>query len=419
MERERRQSTRIKPTQLVYVELGADNGGMVRDISETGIGFCAVRAVAELEEITFVFRPERELRLEGNAELAWMDVAGKVGGLRFRKVSDEFRKQLLSWLRRNSGPVESVTQHVPDAVTPMERMEQHPHESLRELSEPAKEGPYRSPRVNAMRIAAAALASKKEPAPRRPWNTPVLSYAGSEIISQEVMPELPIPAIAEQAREGAWRGNAKVLGVAGAIIVVMLLMILFLFRQQAGNGLIWLGKKIAGESRALPAQQSNEKVQTPSPMADTSTVDTPKQQENGGMKETVLAPLSTTAPGDIGAPTPTSEPATTGKIPSGTQATVKKRNREAGSHPEAIQPKAVTEDKAEVVRLLWAEVARGEISAEVALADMYVRGDGVPKNCAQAHVLLSAAAKKGNVIAVRKLIDLDSEGGGCSNSIPQ
>jgi PilZ domain-containing protein len=421
MERERRQSTRIRPTQLVYVELGADNGGMVRDISETGIGFCAVRAVAELEEITFVFRLEGERRLEGNAELAWMDVAGKVGGLRFLKVSDEFRGQLYSWLRRNSVPAGSVTHHVPTAATPMERIEQPAREPVRQLLKPVTEGQSKALRVDAMRIAtdAAAPAKKKEPSPRRPLNAPVLSYAGSEIISPEVKPRLSKPAVVEQARESARHGIANVLHAAVAMLVVMLLMILFLSRQEAGDGLIWLGKKIAGEPRVLPIQQSDEQVQTPSPIPDTSTVGTPKEQENGGMKETVLAPLSTTVPGHIAAPARTSPPVATGEFPSSALAAAKNGNSEAGSHPEAIQPKVVTEDKAEVVQLLWADVARGEISAEVALADMYVRGDGVPKNCAQARVLLSAAAKKGNVIAVRKLIDLDSEGGGCGNSSPQ
>lgn len=421
MEQERRQSTRIKPTHLVYIELGADNGGMVRDISETGLGFCAVRAVAEVEEIRFVFRPDGERRLEGNAELAWMDVAEKVGGLRFLKVSDEFRGQLHSWLRRNSAAVGSVTQHVPTAATPTERVEQPAGEPLRQLLKPAKERQSKALWVDAMRITtdAAAPTKKKEPPPRRPRNAPVLSYAGSEIISPEVKPRLPKPAIVEQAREAARHGNANVLRAAGAMLVVMLLMILFLFRQEAGDGLIWLGKKIAGEPGALPIQQSDEQVQTPSPIADTSKVDTHKEQESGVVKKSVLAPLSTTVPGDIVAPAQTSQPSATGEFLSGTQGAVKNGNSEAGSHPEAIRPKVVTEDKAETVRLLWAEVARGEISAEVALADMYVHGEGVPKNCAQARVLLSAAAKAGNVIAVRKLIDLDSEGGGCSNSAPQ
>jgi PilZ domain-containing protein len=421
MKRERRQSTRIKPTQLVYVQLGADNGGMVRDISETGIGFCSVSAVADVEEVTFVLTLNGERRLEGSAKSAWTDASGKFGGLRFLEVSEDFRRYLHGWLRRDSVPVGSVTQHVPAAVTPMERMEQPPHESLKKLLKPAKEGHSKALRVNAMSIAAdaAAPARKKEPKPRKPRNTPVLSYAGSEINSPEVKPRLAKPAILEQTREAARRGNAKVLRAAGAMIVVMLLMILFLFRQKAGDGLIWLGKRMAGESRVLPIQQSNEKVQTPSPIADTSTVDTPKEQENGGMKETVLPPLSTTVPGDIVKTSQTSQPSARRESLSGTQGAVKRGKNEVGSHPVAIPAKVATEAKAETVRLLWSEVARGEISAEVALADMYVHGDRVPKNCAQARVLLSAAAKKGNVIAVRKLIDLDSEGGGCSNSAPQ
>ena len=421
MEQERRQWTRIRPTQLVYVELGTDNGGMVRDLSESGIGFCAVSPVAVGEKITIVFTPHGERQLEGIAELAWTDVTGKVGGLRFLEVSDEFRRELHSWLRGNSVPVASVAQHAPAAATPMDRMEQPPRETLRELLKPAKEGQFKTLRANAMRIAvdAAAPVKKKEPAPRKSVDTPVLSYGVSEIISREVKPRLPKPAIVEQAREASHRGATNVLRAAGAIFVVMLLVILFLFRQGAGDSLIWLGKKISREPRTLPIQQSDGQVQTPSPVADTSKVDTHREQESGVVKKSVLGPLSTTVPGHIVAPAQTSQPSATGEFPSGTQGAIKKGSSKARSHPEAIRPKVVTEDKAETVRLLWAEVARGEISASVALADMYVHGDRVPKNCAQARVLLSAAAKKGNKIAVRKLIDLDSEGGGCSNSAPQ
>ncbi len=411
MEQERRRFTRIKPTQLVYVELGADNGGMVRDISENGIGFCSVSAVGDVEEVTFVLTMNGEHRLEGSAETAWTDASGKVGGLRFLEVSEEFRRHLHSWLRRNSAAVGSVKQHVPTAATPMERMEQPPREPLRQLLKPVTEGQSKALRVNAMRIAAdaAAPAKKKEPSPRRPRNAPVLSYAGSEIIPPEVKPQLSRPEIVEQARESARHGNANVSRVVGAMLVVILLMILFLFPQEAGEGLIWLGKKIAGGPRALPIQQSDEQVKTQSPIADASRVDTHKEQESGVSKKSVLDPLSTAVPGDIVAPARTSQPSATGELISSKQGLVRNGNSEAGSHPEAIRSKDVTEDKAEAVRLLWAEVARGEISAEVALADMYVHGDGVPKNCAQAWVLLSAAAKRGNVIAVRKLINLESK----------
>ena len=58
---------------------------------------------------------------------------------------------------------------------------------------------------------------------------------------------------------------------------------------------------------------------------------------------------------------------------------------------------------AEVVRLLWTAVEKGNSSAEVSLADMYRRGQGVTKNCDQTRILLMAAARKGNAEAQRRL----------------
>jgi len=59
---------------------------------------------------------------------------------------------------------------------------------------------------------------------------------------------------------------------------------------------------------------------------------------------------------------------------------------------------------------LWAAVQQGNSRAEVALADLYLRGDGVPKNCDQARVLLIAAAQKHNAEAVKRLQQLNEQG---------
>jgi len=45
---------------------------------------------------------------------------------------------------------------------------------------------------------------------------------------------------------------------------------------------------------------------------------------------------------------------------------------------------------------LWKQVANESTSAEVALANLYLHGVVVPRNCPQAQVLLLAASKKGN-----------------------
>jgi hypothetical protein len=48
---------------------------------------------------------------------------------------------------------------------------------------------------------------------------------------------------------------------------------------------------------------------------------------------------------------------------------------------------------------LWKAVKRGSVSAEVALAKLYLEGVAVPQNCEQAHILLYAASMKGSKAA--------------------
>jgi hypothetical protein len=48
---------------------------------------------------------------------------------------------------------------------------------------------------------------------------------------------------------------------------------------------------------------------------------------------------------------------------------------------------------------LWNAVKRGSVPAEVALANLYLKGEAVPQNCEQAHMLLLAASMKGSKFA--------------------
>ena len=48
---------------------------------------------------------------------------------------------------------------------------------------------------------------------------------------------------------------------------------------------------------------------------------------------------------------------------------------------------------------LWKAVKRGSVSAEVALAKLYLEGQAVPQNCEQAHILLFSASMKGSKAA--------------------
>jgi hypothetical protein len=59
---------------------------------------------------------------------------------------------------------------------------------------------------------------------------------------------------------------------------------------------------------------------------------------------------------------------------------------------------------------LWTMVQAGNSTAAAALAELYIKGDGVPQSCAQARVLLLVASEKRNAAAIKRLADLDKEG---------
>ncbi|HKU26664.1 MAG TPA: zinc-ribbon domain-containing protein [Candidatus Sulfotelmatobacter sp.] len=67
-------------------------------------------------------------------------------------------------------------------------------------------------------------------------------------------------------------------------------------------------------------------------------------------------------------------------------------------------------DTAEASKWLWRSIAKHNGEATVLLADLYLRGDGVPKNCDQARVLLDSAARKGVHGAGERLRNLPAFG---------
>lgn len=67
-------------------------------------------------------------------------------------------------------------------------------------------------------------------------------------------------------------------------------------------------------------------------------------------------------------------------------------------------------DTAEGAKWLWKSIAKHNAQASVLLADLYLKGDGVSKNCDQARVLLDSAARKGVSGAGERLRNLQAFG---------
>jgi hypothetical protein len=67
-------------------------------------------------------------------------------------------------------------------------------------------------------------------------------------------------------------------------------------------------------------------------------------------------------------------------------------------------------DPSEAAKLLWKAVSKQNTAAAVLLSNLYLRGDGVPRSCDQARLLLVAAAKRGSPLAAQQLRNLESQG---------
>jgi TPR repeat protein len=67
-------------------------------------------------------------------------------------------------------------------------------------------------------------------------------------------------------------------------------------------------------------------------------------------------------------------------------------------------------NSSEAARYLWKAVSKENPTAILLLSDLYLAGDGVPKSCDQARLLLRAAARKNVAAAAHKLRELQQTG---------
>ncbi|MBZ5702337.1 MAG: PilZ domain-containing protein [Acidobacteriia bacterium] len=322
-ERERRQKARRE--QLLYLELGPENGGVVLDLSESGIRFQAVSPLREGARVHFRIDLDETRHLEGYGQLAWTDETGRIAGLSFTELSDTVRRQIRGYLLQPAGTRVAA---IEDAKKP--------------------------PGNKVERLAVPEFLLESRP-PRNPWLDP-------ENVGRAVRAMLLVTLVAT-------------LGVA-----------LFAGRREIGGTLAGLGGTIAQRASAwrTAAGKAPERPARATPVMNAGNgkraADTPPAKEappvtpgNAGSSVAsaapVLAPVPVPAPVDIGE----------AEVTAAQQ--ILRRGKEMGNPAEAVG-------------LLWAAVEKGNTHAELLLADLYLQGLGVAKNCDQARVLLTAAAKK-------------------------
>lgn len=104
---ERRQRARHSPAALTYVTLGDSNGGIIANISETGMYVTAGEPLREnfLSRVSFRI-PQSDGAVETQAEIVWTSESRKEAGARFVELREESRELIRRWVapaRRNGG----------------------------------------------------------------------------------------------------------------------------------------------------------------------------------------------------------------------------------------------------------------------------------------------------------------------------
>jgi hypothetical protein len=392
MRQDKRSVVRRRTQQLVYLELGRENGGVMLNLSEEGCGFQAITPV-KCGETRFGFQVNGGRRIAGDAEVMWSDDAGIMGGLRFLNLPVEAHKEIRLWLEETNAPEEHG--YAPVSAASLEAA------AMRSRASGGEDVPGRG--------AGAGVRAAVEEAPPSPaWaNLRAGGYSNMEDDRyRAAFQREDVPFGAPERNSAAlWRG------IAGLATVVALAALLIMYQREVGTSLIWLGETLSGKTKASNVVPDRPPAPTPSSIAD--------KQVSGSASPTDGASADPTVPADSGALSK-KELATMGHVDAPVNAARQQNADYAGTdRPESVLERQgaapakadPTWNEGDSVESLWGAVQGGSISAEVSLAERFARGVGVNKNCDQAKVLMKAAADRGNREARLRLYELET--GGC------
>lgn len=82
--------------------MGAENGGMIVDISEDGLGFQAVGRVEKGAEIAVSFSLGAVYRISARARIAWVGPNGNSGGTTFTRLPADSRSIIREWVTKTA-----------------------------------------------------------------------------------------------------------------------------------------------------------------------------------------------------------------------------------------------------------------------------------------------------------------------------
>jgi TonB family protein len=126
--RDRRLQMRTTPASCSYLELGGTNGGMVLNISETGMAVAAAEPLVVDEYLPRICLqlPNSGKSVEISAQIVWLAESKKSAGIRFVDLTADTRNQISNWIASEKpapefdgltpAPVESLIPAAPERI---------------------------------------------------------------------------------------------------------------------------------------------------------------------------------------------------------------------------------------------------------------------------------------------------------------
>src|SRR6266849_1921571 len=371
---DRREKLRRVPDKFTFLQLERDDGGMVLDVSEGGLRFETFAPVPQSGPVHLWFSFNLRERIEAWGEVVWTNATKKCGGLRFLRLSEESRAQIREWISR---PTLKAT---PD------------EEFLRWGA--AKEMPAR---IGVRETDAIARFVSKA----RPRQAASLSIAGEAVDASTLFPA-PQDVVAsgelvpKQRYLSAMRRQLILGVILGTCIsgTVAVAAIKYSHYRHEDRGL----QKAPAE---LSAQTSGGSALPSAPIsiatAGSASADIfgSSNQNKGVAKGHTPSILATETGGH--------------STPRVSEATASSSSPRASLQP-SLSGTSSRQKSVMTPQQLWASVQAGSTKSAVALAELYIKGEGVPQNCDQARVLLLVASEKRNAEAIKRLAELDKTG---------
>jgi len=447
---DRRRTFRKVPEKFAFIQLERDDGGAVLNVSEGGLSFNTFAPVEQTGPIHFWFSLNLSERIDAWGEVTWTDETRKLGGLRFIRLPERAERQIREWISRpiaREAPDERYTPQAaggrPSRVAPREpdaiarfvskaraqrapagsngedsRVSMAPLPSLGEIETATRFAPearaQRTPALssregsgvfNAPFPALGEMEAERfAPKPRRPrapiLSSGILTSSEDSVDSNASLPPAGVAPTGELVPMQRFRTAKRRQLILGLLLGICISVTVAVAAIKYSNG---------GHEKTTPRtvssvstpQKSGGEVLPPVPASPSATSGSSADIFGSTNHKTGVSGASTSkilAAGMGGHPSPNKSESSASNLP---------------ARPP-IQPnwssKASPKKTSATPQQLWASVQAGNSTAATALAELYIKGEGVPQNCNQARVLLLVASEKRNAAAIKRLQELDKTG---------